>query len=483
MAARRKRRNQRDPRIRLAIIGAGPAGLYCAAALARNDQWKGEITVLEKGPPAALRLLSKDEWLFKPGKVLEGEGGPGFLADAKLCVSSDAGAQFNRVIQDLYPKAVSDIDFEIFAALLEKGHEVRLFQANPHAVAAAKKRLAAIDVTLETYPVRALGSDLAHVFLALFVEELRSRLVDIRCETQATSITYSQKEDLPFQISVSGPSGIDTVHASHLVLAVGRSGATWLAKQNLGLQTEPNHLDIGVRIEFPHWGGEQIRELGANPKFKCKVGKSYAKTHCFVHAGRVIAYILDGRCLVDAHAVASRTNASSMNILFRVSDAHMYNPKSVYGAISEVAESIGQGKPLRMSLPSFLGSDSLPDDGTEFTPTLLEAKETDLGLVYPETVLTALRTLITRLSKFAPGIATKGSMVYGPAAEWLSSKVKIDAYFRVAGLRNAWCIGDCSGLTSGVLPAAASGVMAALDILKGPSEQRELEWEYAHADA
>ena len=67
-----------------------------------------------------------------------------------------------------------------------------------------------------------------------------------------------------------------------------------------GWNLKPNNLDIGVRLEFPAWGGDQLKEVGDNPKIKWHDGHSYAKTHCFVHRGEVFFYYLNDRCLVDA---------------------------------------------------------------------------------------------------------------------------------------------------------------------------------------
>lgn len=120
------------------IVGAGPAGLFCASKLASTlKKGQARIVVIDKGKPAEQRYLSQHEWLFKPAAVLEGEGGPGFLADAKLCVSPDAGTQFERSFRDIYPKAIQDLDFHIYASLLELGHEVRRFQPNQYALAAS----------------------------------------------------------------------------------------------------------------------------------------------------------------------------------------------------------------------------------------------------------------------------------------------------------------------------------------------------------
>ena len=88
---------------------------------------------------------------------------------------------------------------------------------------------------------------------------------------------------------------------------------------------------------------------------------------------------------------------------------------------------------------------------------------------------THYRALIKQLARFAPGIATEQGMVYAPAAEWLSPRVRIEPHFRVTGVDGLWCVGDGSGRTSGVLPAAASGVVAAIQIA-ADSKQSELTW-------
>ncbi len=257
-----------DSKRTIIIVGAGPAGLFCADTLARRLRSKASIILLEKGGPADDRYLSEEQWLFKRDAVLEGEGGPGFLADAKLCVSADAGTQFERSFRDIYPQAIQDLDFHIYATLLELGHEVRRFQPSRYALAAASQRLQDLKLTLETYPVRALGSDLAKAFLKRFVRRMRSAGVESRLETEVIEITYRPNKRHPFELYIKDSSKYSTLTCSQLVLAVGRSGAVWLASQKFGLQIEPNHLDIGVRLEFPRWGGEQVRELGENPKVK-----------------------------------------------------------------------------------------------------------------------------------------------------------------------------------------------------------------------
>src|SRR6266545_4640614 len=95
------------------IIGAGPAGLFCAQTL-RGAGWQGDVVLVEQGKRFADRFLPSKEWRFDPHEVLQGEGGAGFLADAKLCLSADAGVQFDSTLSAEYPRALSDIDFHIY---------------------------------------------------------------------------------------------------------------------------------------------------------------------------------------------------------------------------------------------------------------------------------------------------------------------------------------------------------------------------------
>ena len=51
----------------------------------------------------------------------------------------------------------------------------------------------------------------------------------------------------------SRKSGKGEYQCSHLILAAGRSGSKWISKicGKLGIKTESNRVDIGVRVELP----------------------------------------------------------------------------------------------------------------------------------------------------------------------------------------------------------------------------------------
>lgn len=270
--------------------------------------------------------------------------------------------------------------------------------------------------------------------------------------------------------TVSDPTGEREIEATHLFLAVGWIGSASLGEFDIDLEFYPNNLDIGVRLEFPSWGGSQLKEAGYNPKIKWSDGHSYAKTHCFVHEGQVFYYFLNGHCLVDAHAVRSNpTRSSSVNVLYRISNEAVANPLQVFHAIADAAREFGGNMPLPLHqcLADFAPKIALADDVVDFEPTLAppDSVGCDLTLVLPHRVVEGIRGLIDRLAKYAPGIATKSAVVYAPAAQWLMRRVRLERNFSIPGQPSGWCIGDGTGLTAGVLPAAVSGVVAARDAI------------------
>lgn len=446
------------------IVGAGPAGLFCAYSLRRGG-FDGAITLVEKGLPFSERFASRDPWDFNPHEVLSGEGGAGFLADAKLCLSASAGVQFDADISADYPRAFEDLDFHVYQRLLDLGHEIRRAFPNPAQLRAARKVLGALGLTLDSYPVRPLGSDMAGRFLASLVEDLRRLDIRILYKTSAKSLE-PDSGGAGFRVRLHGLQGDYDVSVSHVFLAVGWSGSEWLRRQKLPLSVEANPLDIGVRIEFPAWGGEQLRECGDNPKIKLRDDASYTKTHCLVHRGRVFFYYMDDLCLVDAHAVRGAvTQASAINILYRVPTSMFADPLSLLTAFSAATKATAQAMPLAMTMPEFLGRRDLPHSGAGFSPTLQRAVRADLGFFLPSKIADAIRSHISRLAEYAPGIATSDSVVYAPAAQWVTPKIKLGSRFAVPNVRNLWCIGDGSGVTAGVLPAAVSGVAAAKSAL------------------
>ena len=111
------------------------------------------------------------------------------------------------------------------------------------------------NIRLVPCPVRHLGTEYAGSVLAAMHDYLATQTHTTFAElTTATDILV---ENRPGQSAfVSSPRKGESWEArsSHVIAAPGRGGAEWLANEaeKLGLRTQNNEVDIGVRVEVPN---------------------------------------------------------------------------------------------------------------------------------------------------------------------------------------------------------------------------------------
>jgi uncharacterized FAD-dependent dehydrogenase len=57
------------------------------------------------------------------------------------------------------------------------------------------------------------------------------------------------------------------------------------------------------------------------------------------------------------------------------------------------------------------------------------------------------------------------NLIYVPAIEWWMKKIEVNEDMEVYNLPDLYAIGDGSGLTQGIVQSAATGIIAAEDVL------------------
>ncbi len=192
------------------VIGAGPAGLFAALALAESG---ATVTLLERGKPVETRmrdigrLRSRGE-LNSESNICFGEGGAGTYTDGKL---------YTRIKHPFLRWVLAT--FVRFGAKADI-----LIHAHPH-----------------------LGTDK----LVRIVRNMRHELirlgVDYRFETRVDDLIIRQG-------AIAGVRLADgsEVHAEHVVLATGHSARdTYERLQALGISIEAKDFAVGLRAEHP----------------------------------------------------------------------------------------------------------------------------------------------------------------------------------------------------------------------------------------
>jgi uncharacterized FAD-dependent dehydrogenase len=97
-------------------------------------------------------------------------------------------------------------------------------------------------------------------------------------------------------------------------------------------------------------------------------------------------------------------------------------------------------------------------------PTLKSATPGDLAYVLPYRFLKDISEMIVALDRFAPGIASPDTLLYGAEVKFYSSRLELNDNLETE-TANLFAIGDGAGVTRGLIQAAASGVVAARAIL------------------
>ena len=98
-------------------------------------------------------------------------------------------------------------------------------------------------------------------------------------------------------------------------------------------------------------------------------------------------------------------------------------------------------------------------------PTLKDCVAGDLALVMPHRIITNILEGLETLNKIIPGVANDDTLLYGPEIKFFSNEIETDNKFRLQD-DNIYFVGDGAGKAGNIVTAAATGLVAARDILE-----------------
>lgn len=194
------------------IIGAGPAGLFCAYMLAKNGYCP---IVLERGFDVDIRSKDVENFwnggsLNKNSNVLFGEGGAGTFSDGKL----------NTLVKDKFGR-----NKEILKTFVKFGAPKSiLYDAKPH-----------------------IGTDVLKVVVKAMREEIIRLGGQFKFNAQVTDIFISDGKLVGLEINQ-----MIKVDCKVCVLAIGHSARdTFEMLYNKGVYMEQKDFAVGLRVEHP----------------------------------------------------------------------------------------------------------------------------------------------------------------------------------------------------------------------------------------
>jgi uncharacterized FAD-dependent dehydrogenase len=449
-------------RKQVAVIGAGPAGIFAALALSQASDVA--VRMFEKGPDIEQRQANARGRGEKgdPKWLLCGWGGAGAFSDGKLTLSPEIGGQLATY---LAPREVEKLFEEVDGMWVRFGAPEQVYGGDEDAMAGLSRRAARSDLQFVGTRIRHLGTDRCPVVL----REMRQSLggnVEVRAEEAVTRI--SVKDGVV--------SGVETSagrrhRADYVIVAPGREGSEWFMEEaaRLGLGRADNPVDVGVRVEIPAEVMVDVTSTAYESKliFYSKTFDDRVRTFCMCPYGEVVTEESDGVITVNGHSYAGkRTGNTNFALLVSTMFTEPFHDPIAYGRyLARLANLIGGGVICQRlgDLRSGRRSTSERIARGLVQPTLASATPGDLSYVLPHRYLSSILEALDALDGFAPGTGSRHTLLYGVEVKFYSARPRLTASLETE-VRNLFAVGDGAGVTRGLLQASASGLIAGREV-------------------
>lgn len=442
------------------IVGAGPAGIFCALELVRRGGLK--VLLLDKGNGIEKRKCPAPYGQCrrcKPCKVMSGWGGAGAFSDGKLTLSGDIGGWLNELVS---PKKVTRLIEKVDRTYLEFGAPSRTFGDDEEKVQEIARNAIKHDLVLVPARVRHMGTEVCPKVLQAMHGELEGN-VEILMGTEVERI----------RVKGGAARGVTTTDGArfdcrYLVVAPGRSGADWFNRvaNKMGLRLNNNMVDIGVRVEVPAVTMAPLTDDLYEPKlvYYSKASEDRVRTFCMNPCGEVIREYYDEVLTVNGHSYAEKkTENTNFALLVDKTFTEPFREPIAYGKyIAWLANLLGDGILVQRLGDLLAGRRSNPKRmlrGT-VTPTLPDATPGDLSLVLPFRYLSDILEMLSALDALAPGVFSRNTLLYGVEVKFYGSRLKVAPNLE-SEVANMFGAGDGVGISRGLVQASASGLLAA----------------------
>ena len=470
----------------VAIVGAGPGGIYAAYELIKKDPALS-VVVLEAGHSLEKRHCPIDGKKIKTCisckscSIMSGFGGAGAFSDGKYNITNDFGGTLYEYIGkeealDLM-KYVDEINME------NGGEGTRLFSTagTKFKKLCMQNRLKLLDAS-----VRHLGTDINYVVLENLYAKLKEQ-VEFHFDTPVEKIEILGRREAVEEESGKNKSlktdcdGFvlhtkkEDFSAKKCIVSVGRSGSKWMESvcDELGIPTKSNRVDLGVRVELPAVIFSHLTDELYESKivYRTALFEDNVRTFCMNPNGIVVNENTNGIVTVNGHSYEGEekhTENTNFALLVAKHFSEPFKDSNGYGeSIARLSNMLGGGVIVQRFGDLVRGRRSNHKRIEEgmVQPTL-QATPGDLSLVLPKRILDGIMEMIYALDKIAPGTANEDTLLYGVEVKFYNMEVELDEHLE-SGCKGLYVIGDGSGVTHSLSHASASGIFVAREIAHG----------------
>ena len=420
------------------IVGAGPAGLYCALRLIELGYkpilFERGKEVVERGKDIA--KIQRNQGVNPDSNYAFGEGGAGTFSDGKLFTRSKKRGDYNRALQRLVFHGASP---EI------------LYEAHPH-----------------------IGSDRLPRIIANMRDAIRAAGGEVHFEKRVDELIVRNGK-------VEGViTGGDKIEAQAVVIATGHSARDiYHMLHRSGVRLEAKAYAMGVRIEHPqqlinniqyHRSPEMEYLPSASYSLVAQVGGRGVYSFCMCPGGFIVPALTDQSESVVNGMSPSHRNSPYANSGFvtEIREEDYAHLTEKYGALAglvfqqQLEQAARAQAPENQTAPAQRVADfvagrkstSLPN--CSYVPGIVESR---LDEWMPKFMSTRLREAISVFDKRMKGYLTNEAVVVGVESR-TSTPVRIPRdkeslqHPEVAGL---YPTGEGAGFAGGIISAALDG--------------------------
>ena len=461
------------------IIGAGPAGIFAAMELIRNQ---GDLSILlvDKGRTLAKRICPARTTgvchSCDPCAITSGFSGGGAFSDGKLSLASQVGGRLTDYLPEETVHSLIRYADDVYQ---EFGAPDIVYGLNEKAVDDIRYEASKHNIQLIPCPVRHLGTDASMVVLEAMYDYLDGQDdFEFSELTTVQEIIVDSGKVTGVKLARKGEEPVD-IQARYVIAAAGRGGAAWFLAESrrMGLKTENNEVDIGVRVEVPNAIMDHLTKdlYEAKLVYYSDTFDNRVRTFCMNPGGVVSEERYEGDlAVVNGHSYndpALRTGNTNFALLVSTSFTEPFHEPIEYGKyIARLANMLtGDGVMVQRLGDLLRGRRTDRDRLKKSTtiPTLASAVPGDLSYALPHRYLMSIVETLRALENIVPGIYSRNTLLYGVEVKFYSAKVAVKPNMATE-LPGLYAIGDGAGITRGLMQASASGVIVARDILGLP---------------
>ena len=456
------------------IIGAGPAGLFSAYELITKNK-KLKIALLDKGSSVEHRICPMNKkgvpcQNCNPCAILAGYGGAGTFSDGKLNFIPRLGkSDLTKYMSESDACKLIDETEEIFNKFKM---DADVYPSNMDEAIEIRKKVAIAGSKLLLIKQKHLGSDHLPEYIQGICDYLedkgvtlieRANVIDIKTESETKHLVTYEK----------GKKS-EVIEGKNIIVAPGRTGAKWIQElaDKYGISYLSQSIEIGVRVEVRKDIMEDITNIIYDPTIFIKTDTygDEIRTFCTNPGGFVAKENYYGYICVNGHALKDiKSNNTNFAFISKVTLTEPVTNTRLYGeSIARIANVLGDGKPIIQSLKDLRNgrrSEWHRINKGFIEPTLKDCVAGDLALVMPHRIITNILEGLEKLDKIIPGVNNDDTLLYGPEIKFFSNEIQTDNNFKLEKA-NVYFIGDGAGKAGNIVTAAATGLVAARDILE-----------------